>query len=55
MRIATGFHVDPSQVFVTAGGKGVMAYANLIEALGRIRARVEPVPEDSALRGAGRE
>ncbi len=43
MRIATGFHVDPSQVFVTAGGKGVMAYANLIEALGRIRARVEPV------------
>ena len=43
MRIATGFHVDPSQVFVTAGGKGVMAYANLIEALGRIRARVEPL------------
>ena len=43
MRIATGFHADPSQVFVTVGGEGVRVYANLIEALGRIRALVEPL------------
>ena len=43
MRIATGFRADPPQVFVTAGGKGVMVDANLTAALGRIRALVEPV------------
>ncbi len=28
MRIATGFHVDPAQVLVTAGGKDVMGCAS---------------------------
>ena len=28
MRIATGFRADPPQVFVTAGGKGVMVDAS---------------------------